>query len=237
MDRAYAEYVLPDDELNRLRNGAAKSPRKPNGSPPRKAGSARPGSGSLRSGESGSLRSGGSQRQGQEAIPPRPQTAASPRSRAIAQAFERKPGLRPYSAGANPKRSSTETYVISASRGSSRAATPTVTSPPWPKSPASAPAEVQGHPASMPRRHSPPGRISEGLEAQLDMTARALSAARNQVDEERRKANIARKAEETQRLYSNPTPTPNSNLNPAPAPTPTPILNLSLPSTYPQPYP
>ena len=188
MDRAYAEYVLPDDELNRLRNGGAKSPRKPNGSPPRKAGSARPGSGSLRSGESGSLRSGGSQRHGQEAIPPRPQTAASPRSRAIAQAFERKPGLRPYSAGANPKRSSTETYVISASRGSSRAATPTVTSPPWPKSPASAPAEVQGHPASMPRRHSPPGRISEGLEAQLDMTARALSAARNQVDEERRKA-------------------------------------------------
>ena len=50
MDRAYAEYVLPDDELNRLRNGGAKSPRKPNGSPPRKAGSARPGSGSLRSG-------------------------------------------------------------------------------------------------------------------------------------------------------------------------------------------
>ena len=204
MDRAYAEYVLPDDELNRLLNGRAKSPRKPNGSPPRNARSACPGS--------GSLRSGGSQRQGQEAIPPRPQTAASPRSRAIAQAFERKPGLRPYSAGANPKRSSTETYVISASRGSSRAATPTVTSPPWPKSPATAPAEVQGHPASMPRRHSPPGRISEGLEAQLDMTARALSAARNQVDEERRKANIARKAEESQRPYSNTTP--NCNLNP-----------------------
>ena len=38
MDRAYAEYVLPDDELNRLRNAGAKSPRKPNGSPPRKAG-------------------------------------------------------------------------------------------------------------------------------------------------------------------------------------------------------
>ena len=50
MDRAYAEYVLPDDELNRLRNGGAKSPRKPNGSPPRKAGSARPGSGSIRCG-------------------------------------------------------------------------------------------------------------------------------------------------------------------------------------------
>ena len=58
MDRAYAEYVLPDDELNRLRNGGAKSPRKPNGSPPRKAGSARPGSGSLRSGESPCLRHG-----------------------------------------------------------------------------------------------------------------------------------------------------------------------------------
>ena len=180
----------PDDELNRLQGGSVKSPRKPNGSPPRKPGSARPGSSSRRRGVS--------QRQGQEANPARPQSGTSPRSRALAHAFELKPGLRPYSAGANPNRSSTETYVISASRGSSRAGTPTVTSPQWSKSPTNA-AELDAHPPSMPRRHSPPGRMSEGLEAQLDMTARALSAARSQVDEEKRKAITARKAEDTQR--------------------------------------
>jgi hypothetical protein len=197
IDRAYAEYVLPADEAKRLLTGGVKSPRKPNGSPPRKPGSAL-------SGSSSSRRRGGSHRQGQEASAPRPQSGASPRSRSIAQAFELKPGLRPYSAGANPNRSdpnrsSTETYVISASRGSSRPGTPTVVnSPQWSKSPPNA-VVLDAHPPSMPRRHSPPGRISEGLEAQLDMTARALTAARSQVDEEKRKAITARKAEDTQR--------------------------------------
>ena len=102
-------------------------------------------------------------------------------------------GHRPMSAGSS---CTTETWAITPSRGPGPPSTPTV---PW--------IEVNGeeaerHPPSQPRRHSPPGRISEDLENQLEMTARALAVARSKLDDEKHKALTARKAEGTQRALA-----------------------------------
>ena len=116
---------------------------------------------------------------------------------AQAHLLQLNPGLRPYSAGGVR---STEIYALTKSKGASRAGTPSAW--PGPESPAIEQHNrmvLEAHPPSMPRRHSPPGKISDDLEAQLDMTARALTAARNQVDEEKRKTLTARKSEDTQR--------------------------------------
>ena len=55
------------------------------------------------------------------------------------------------------------------------------------------------HPQSKARRHSPPGPMSEGLETQLAMTARALTLARCKLEEEYRRRLAANKSEATQR--------------------------------------
>ena len=59
-----------------------------------------------------------------------------------------------------------------------------------------------GHLSSKARRHSPPGPMSESLETQLAMTARALTLARCKLDEEYHKRLTANKSEAAQRALA-----------------------------------
>ena len=60
----------------------------------------------------------------------------------------------------------------------------------------------RAHPASTARRHGPPGPVSEQLQSQLHLTARALAIARAKLDDERRRTATARKSEEQQRTLA-----------------------------------